>query len=71
MAIFFLFKFFKESTKIEQDDSLEKDLFEDFDEFEVVNGSGSSNGKKIEEDNKLVVDDELNDEIDALLENDK
>ncbi|KAL7073928.1 hypothetical protein ACQ4LE_006851 [Meloidogyne hapla] len=61
----------KEQEKVEQeDDSLEKDLFEDFDEFEVVNGN-CSNGSKKEDENKLIVDDELNDEINALLEGDK
>uniref|UniRef100_A0A915MEG5 BSD domain-containing protein n=1 Tax=Meloidogyne javanica TaxID=6303 RepID=A0A915MEG5_MELJA len=56
----------KESTtnlEQEEDDSLEKDLFEDFDEFEVVNGNYGNGGKKEEDENKLIVDDELNDEI--------
>nr|CAD2180338.1 unnamed protein product [Meloidogyne enterolobii] len=64
----------KESTtnlEQEEDDSLEKDLFEDFDEFEVVNGNCGNGGKKEEDENKLIVDDELNDEINALLEGDK
>jgi len=55
----------------EEDDSLEKDLFEDFDEFEVVNGNCGNGSKKEEDENKLIVDDELNDEINALLEGDK
>uniref|UniRef100_A0A914LZL5 BSD domain-containing protein n=1 Tax=Meloidogyne incognita TaxID=6306 RepID=A0A914LZL5_MELIC len=64
----------KESTtnlEQEEDDSLEKDLFEDFDEFEVVNGNCGNGSKKEEDENKLIVDDELNDEINALLEGDK
>ncbi|KAF7639464.1 BSD domain-containing protein [Meloidogyne graminicola] len=55
----------EESSTLENDDSLEKDLFEDLDEFEVVGN------KKEDEENKLLGDDELNDEINALLEGEK